>query len=174
MGTFKSIKTFHASPALIPGIAGDINSVFSSEGFQVNSLALAGGGYDISITKGGLFKAVLGLKSALKVAVQPRGNAIYVEAGVGIFGQQAIPTVITMFVAWPVLIPQIWGMVRQSKLDDRVIAIAESHIAHAQQARAQPTVLSASPATGIFCTSCGSEKYGEANFCAQCGTRFGD
>jgi hypothetical protein len=29
---------------------------------------------------------------------------MYIEAGIGIFGQQAIPTLITMFVAWPVII----------------------------------------------------------------------
>lgn len=35
MGTFKSTKTFYASPELIPGIAQAIESDFTNNGFQV-------------------------------------------------------------------------------------------------------------------------------------------
>ena len=72
-----------------------------------------------------MFKAVLGLKSALKVSLIPKDNAIAFEAGIGIFGQQAIPTIISMLFFWPVLITQIWGIVQQSKLDDKALEIAE-------------------------------------------------
>lgn len=51
------------------------------------------------------------MKTALKVNIIPNGNYIQITAGVGIFGQQAIPTVISMLFFWPVLITQISGMV---------------------------------------------------------------
>lgn len=171
MGAFKSSQTFHAPVSLIPGIADEIGVVFSGEGYEVNTNALMGGRYDISITKGNLFKAVLGMKTALKVDIHPQGNAIHIEAGVGIFGQQAIPTVISMFVTWPVLITQIWGMVQQAKLDDRVIAIAGDYIARKSQEPGSPASTGTASA-GTFCTSCGKAQPVEANFCGNCGVKL--
>ena len=54
--------------------------------------------HDISITKGGLFKAVLGMKTALKVTLLPQGTEVSFEAGVGIWKQQAVPTIISMLI----------------------------------------------------------------------------
>ena len=91
MGTFKSTKTFFASPEIIPAIVKDITGTFTNEGYQVQAQDLISGGYDISITKGNMFKAVLGMKTALKVHIYPANEQIRVDAGVGIFGQQAVP-----------------------------------------------------------------------------------
>ena len=65
MGTFKSTKTFFASPEIIPAIVKDITGTFTNEGYQVQAQDLISGGYDISITKGNMFKAVLGMKTKL-------------------------------------------------------------------------------------------------------------
>lgn len=125
--------------------------------------ALSSGGYDISITKGGVFKAVLGMKTALKVSIAPQGNNIYFDAGVGIWGQQAIPTIISMLFFWPVLITQIWGMIEQAKLDDKVLDIANEVIHTCNN-----TSFS-SDGGGKFCTFCGQENSESANFCSGCG-----
>lgn len=125
MGTFATKKILQGNPSLIPVIAEQIKTEFAAEQFEVQIDNLLSGGVDISISKGGLFKAVLGLKSALKVSLIPKDNAIAFEAGIGIFGQQAIPTIISMLFFWPVLITQIWGIVQQSKLDDKALEIAE-------------------------------------------------
>ena len=85
MGTFKSTKTFFASPEIIPAIVKDITGTFTNEGYQVQAQDLISGGYDISITKGNMFKAVLGMKTALKVHIYPANEQIRVDAGVGIF-----------------------------------------------------------------------------------------
>ena len=111
MGTFATKKILPGNPSLIPAIAEQIRTEFMAEQFEVQIDNLLSGGVDISISKGNLFKAVLGLKSALKVSLIPKDNAIAFEAGIGIFGQQAIPTIISMLFFWPVLITQIWGMV---------------------------------------------------------------
>lgn len=128
MGTFSTKKTLYGPHALIPQIAEHIQDAFQNEGYTVKVEQLSGRGYDLSITKGGMFKAVLGMKTALKVTLLPQDSNISFEAGVGIWGQQVIPTVISMLFFWPVLITQIWGIVEQSKLDDKALEIAQDVI----------------------------------------------
>lgn len=165
MGTFSTKKVLYGSISLIPIIANRIQVEFQNEGYEVALDALSSGGYDISITKGGLFKAVLGMKTALKVTLLPQGNTIHFEAGVGIWGQQAIPTVISMLFFWPVLITQIWGMVEQSKLDDKALDIAKDVIYTNNNSGAA----SPNPNGNKFCTVCGTPNSASANFCCGCG-----
>jgi hypothetical protein len=169
MGTFKSVKTFYVPVSMIPGIVDEIAAVLSGEGYEVKSDSLIGGGYDISIRKGNAFKAVLGMKTALKVDIHPQGNTVYLETSVGIFGQQAIPTIISMFFLWPVLLTQIWGLVQQSELDNHVIDIAEIYIARNQSGSASSL---ANGSAGKFCTSCGKRLESDALFCSGCGNRL--
>ena len=152
MGTFSTKKILYGSTSLIPTIANRIQEEFQSDGYEVAMDALSSGGYDISITKGGLFKAVLGMKTALKVTLLPQGSSIHFEAGVGIWGQQAIPTVISMLFFWPVLLTQIWGMVEQSKLDDKALEIAEGVV----YMNSNTGEASASSDGSKFCTGCGT------------------
>ena len=158
MATFNTKKILYGSTSLIPTIANRIQEEFQNDGYEVTMDTLSSGGYDISITKGGVFKAVLGMKTALKVTLLPQGSNIHFEAGVGIWGQQAIPTVISMLFFWPVLITQIWGMVQQSKLDDKALEIAQDTIMMNKG--------TASTSIGSkFCPYCGTENPADANFC---------
>lgn len=167
MGTFNTKAVLSGNPALIPTIAERICQQFSIDGYDVKRDELISGGVDISVTKGGAFKAVLGMKTALKITLIPEGNAINFEAGVGIFGQQAIPTIIMLFFAWPVLITQIWGLVQQSKLDNKALEIAYAVINENGGASA----VAGKPAGGsAFCTNCGSQVTAEARFCPNCGS----
>lgn len=172
MGTFNTKKTIYASPRLIAEMGERIATEFRNEGFDVEICHLMSDGCDISITKGGIFKAVMGMRSALKVSLMPQGDNILFDASVGIFGQQAIPTIISMFVWWPVLITQIWGMVNQAKLDDKALAIAEQ-VAAAHNAGGYRTSYAApQPAQGTrFCTNCGTPLLPQAKFCPECGTK---
>lgn len=162
MATFSTKKILYGSSSLIPDIANRIQEEFKHDGYEVYMDALSSGGYDISITKGGVFKAVLGMKTALKVSIVPQGNNIYFDAGVGIWGQQAVPTVISMLFFWPVLITQIWGMVEQAKLDDKALDIA-NEVIHA--CNHTPS----SSGGGKFCTFCGTENSESAKYCCACG-----
>ena len=174
MATFSTKKTLYGSTSLIPTIANRIQEEFQNDGYEVSTDALSSGGNDISITKGGVFKAVLGMKTALKVTLLPQGNNIHFEAGIGIWGQQAIPTVISMLFFWPVLITQIWGLVEQSSLDDRALALAEQTIARdaSSSAKASPFA-SAQSGAHKFCTNCGTKTDGTSKFCPECGARLG-
>lgn len=162
MGTFCTKKILNGSTSLIPIIATRIQEEMQAEGYEVAMDALSSGGYDISISKGGIFKAVLGMKTALKVTLLPQGNSISFDAGIGIFGKQIVPMLIAWYVTWPVLLTQIWGLVQQSKLDDRVLSIAEDVIANSE-------VASASSDGGQFCTVCGTMNSEFARFCSECG-----
>ncbi|MBQ4547646.1 MAG: zinc ribbon domain-containing protein [Bacteroidales bacterium] len=168
MATFSTKKILYGSTSLIPTIANRIQEEFQNDGYEVAMDALSSGGYDISITKGGVFKAVLGMKTALKVTLLPQGSNIHFEAGVGIWGQQAIPTVISMLFFWPVLITQIWGMVEQSKLDDKALEIAERVVHDGHN-----SACSDNTNGGRFCTVCGTPNTETAKFCGECGNKLG-
>lgn len=166
MAAFSTKKILYGSSSLIPTIANRIEKQFKSEGYDVVMDELSSGGYDISITKGGIFKAVLGMKTALKVTLLPQNNNINFEAGVGIWGQQAIPTVISMLFFWPVLITQIWGIIEQSKLDDKALEIANDTI---MQNYSQSSASNNSSLGTKFCTSCGTQNSENAKYCCGCG-----
>ncbi len=165
MATYSSKKLLAASPAQIPQIAEAIRQDFVSNGFEVNIDTLMSGGRDISITKGNIFKAVLGMRSALKVTLTPQQGGVFFNANVGIYGQQAIPTVISMLFFWPVLITQIWGLVKQASLDDHALTIAERAIL-------RETPPSNSESIHKFCTDCGSKIESPAKFCPECGNKL--
>lgn len=188
MATFNTEKTLYGSVSLIPAIAERIREEFENEGYEVATDALSSGAYDISITKGGLFKAVLGMKTALKVTLIPLGGNINFEAGVGIWGQQAIPTIISMLFFWPVLLTQIWGLIEQSNLDDKALSIAQSvidehshgnpswHDANCGNSGDINATVNHGTSTNnysVFCTRCGTKNPATANFCCGCGKKLG-
>ena len=74
----------------------------------------------VSIRKGGTFKAIIGMKTALNIKIEPVANGTTVDAGVGTFGQQAVPTAITLLIFWPVIIAQVWNMAQEAKLDEEL------------------------------------------------------
>lgn len=172
MGTFNTHKIIDAEPSLIPAMANKITEHFKSQGYDVDVQASDLETYDISLTKGGMFKAVLGLKTALKVTLKPESDRVAFYAGIGIFGQQLIPALIMYFVAWPVLLTQLWGMVQQSNLDDTALFLAESVIPLSPQK--EPTRLGAVNPTDIssFCPHCGGKHDAGMKFCPYCGAKL--
>lgn len=89
-----------------------------------------------------------------------------------IFGQQVIPTLVMWFITWPVLLTQIWGMVQQSKLDDKALAAARAVISErGGNPYSYGTVPPPMPAAGRakFCTNCGASLPANAKFCSECG-----
>jgi ribosomal protein L40E len=168
MGTFKSSKIIDGSLTLIPQAGRDVMNYFLAEGYDVTGDSLISGGYDISVSKGNMFKAVLGMNTALKILVRPQAGQIVIEAGVGIFGQQALPTVISMLFFWPILVTQIWGIVQQSKLDEKAIEIVEASVAKNRT----ETTKSSETQKQKFCTNCGAANAESAKFCGECGVRL--
>lgn len=164
---FSSTRIFKVSPEMIYPIADDLEGQLAAEGYQVSREDCVTGGIVVSLTKGGMFKAVLGMNTALKIQIAPEDDKIKVDTSVGIFGQQAIPTAISMLIFWPILITQLWGLIKQSNLDGHVYELVQqSIIEHAAGAS-----LSAASEKGMFCPNCGAKVTG-GKFCAQCGAKL--
>lgn len=168
MGTFKTKTILHANPDLIPTISSRICEVFASEGYDTKKDSLLSGGIEVFLSKGGMFKEIVGMRTALVVTLIPTANTISFEAGIGIFGQQFLPTIISMLFAWPVLLTQMWGLVQQSKLDDKALKIANEVIAENDAHLYKDTMSS----TVRFCTKCGTKQPANAKFCPNCGNQL--
>jgi len=169
MAMFESSKILPiVLPDLTP-VADETMDYFQKQGYEVASEPTITGGWAISITKGNLFKTVVGLKTALKISIEPSPMVTTVKADVGLFGTQAIPLAIGYLVFWPVLISQMWGMVRQAKLDDEAIGFVEASMkAHAPHAEGQTAVTGEQTA---YCPACGAQIPQGAKFCPGCGAK---
>ena len=135
MGTFNSTKTVPYVVDDLGPVAQDLVRYFEGQDFETTETNLPGGGAAGQHSQGGTFKAIIGMKTALNIKVEPVEGGTQVDAGVGIFGQQAIPTIITALVFWPVIISQVWNMAQEAKLDEEALGVAEESLkAHASGA----------------------------------------
>ena len=133
MGTFNSSHTVPYVVEDLAPVAQDVMRHFEQQDFEVTETHIPTGGVQVSIRRGGTFKAIIGMKTALNIKIEPVANGTRVEAGVGIFGQQAIPTAITLLVFWPVIIAQVWNMAQEAKLDEEALRVAEESLrAHSE------------------------------------------
>ncbi len=125
MSVFKSEKVIPISVANLAPVAEELMGHFQQRNYDVNGTEVTDGAWEVGITRGGVFKAAVGLKTALKIQIEARPKGTLVRAGVGIFGRRAAPTAITLLVAWPVVLGQVWGLIRQAGLDDEAIRVVE-------------------------------------------------
>jgi acyl carrier protein phosphodiesterase len=139
MGTFNSTKTFPYVVEDVAPVAQDVMDHFEQQDYEVTETNIPTGGVQVSIRRGGTFKAIIGMKSALNIKIEPVANGTTVDAGVGIFGQQAIPTAITLLVFWPVIIAQVWNMAQESNLDEEALRVAEESLKAHSKAPSEPT-----------------------------------
>lgn len=173
MGTFNTTKFIPTAMREFDPVILRAEEYFESLGYEFSRGDCAAGNY-FSISKGGIFKAVLGMKTALNVDMVPMTGGVTVTAKVGIFGQQFIPTIISAFFLWPVLLTQISGMIQQSKLDDQVIQFLEQTIRQIEvtQGTAYGQNNVQALGGGQFCTSCGAANPAGAKFCCGCGEKI--
>lgn len=169
MGVFSSTRVFPNDVSDYELLVKDITDYFALKEYEVVDEPLASGNWHISISKGGLFKSVLGMKTSLNVEIINSINGTTVTAEVGIFGQQAIPSVISLFIAWPVLLTQIWGAVKQSKLDDEVMLCIEQNIGKYDKGKAVNNNDNGQEV--VFCVECGEKINKDFLFCPKCGAK---
>ena len=164
---FTSTRVFDVQPGRIPDMARTLEEELRKDGYETQGDVLLGGDRIVSITKGGLFKAVIGMKTALKVELRADDGHVLAKTSVGIWGHQIVPTVIMLLWFWPVLITQIWGLVQQSRLDARVMEILAKA---ADKEPASIDVPSEDSPAARFCSECGKPVHG--NFCSNCGAKI--
>jgi hypothetical protein len=163
MALFTSSRYFSVTPPDLERVARDVMDHFRRQGFEVACEPIASRGWKVSISRGDAFKAVLGMKTALNVEIEPYMAGVMARAHVGLFELQAIPTALSVFVFPPVALAQIWGMVQQFKLDDEALDCVERSLL----ARAGGSTLGASQ-----CPRCGAAIQTPGKFCAQCGNKI--
>jgi hypothetical protein len=169
VSTFES-SSFYANPTVSPAVlARELQQHFEAQGYQVAAQETLSRGWLVSLSKGDLFKAVLGMKTALNVELEPSGQGLAVRAKIGIFGTQIVPTMIGLFMFWPVFLVQIGGLVKQAKLDDEVLAVVDRVIARETASGLPATAPLTS--TQRFCGACGGKLDSQARFCQLCGQK---
>jgi hypothetical protein len=188
VSAFSSEKLIPVALADLAPVAADLVRHFQERGYDSVAIVRPDGGHEVSITKGGVFKKALGLRTALKIELLPQPTGTLVRAGVGIFGKQALPFAIAMLVTWPVLLTQMWGLINQAGLDDEAIKVAElslnrlSRLAGQSEAPGGHTPDGAQSSNGAqpldgapsYCHQCGHARPTDANFCTKCGARSVD
>lgn len=161
MSVFESTRTVPVAVADLTPVAEQMMEHFRAQGYEVTGEPSVLHGWHVSLHKGGLFQAAVGTKTALNITIEPNGGETKCHAGVGVFGEQAVPTVISMLVFWPVLVTQVWGLVKQSKLDDEALDVIETLLReNAEHSK-----------DGAFCTQCGARMAAHAKFCPECGAK---
>ncbi len=157
MGKFSSSKVFAAPQEFIPFASRKIRSSFESEGFEYSVESESANRMVVTVTKGNLFKQIVGLKQGLEITLSNNGGKVSVSAKGTVFKDQLIASALTWWVAWPVIIPQVIGMINQSNLDEKVIDVVSSAY---QEFDAGKTA---------FCPFCGTKVSKGDTCCPHCG-----
>lgn len=160
MSTFSTSESYVASSTFIPYAIERLRESFSAEGFEVNEKDGTCNKTVLEVTKGNLVKKIVGLKQGLEISFEKEGDQINVEAKETVIKDQLIASSLTLFVTWPILIPQIIGLINQAGLDDKAIEIIDS--AYTQFTDEKPT----------FCTHCGGRIAGNHLTCPHCGAQL--
>lgn len=167
MALTDSSRIFSTQVQDIPGIMDYCRQYFAAQGYDVTAEKTLDGGF-ISLTKGGLFRSISGMKTGLNITLTQMPGSITASMKVGVFGKQLVPTAIAMWVFWPILIPQIYGLIQQSKLDTEAYGVIEAAI------RQREAVVVSIPENTAFCVHCGKPMPADAAFCTSCGKRVND
>lgn len=157
MSTFDSSKRYEVSFSFIPSAVNAIKTVFEAEGFEFEKKTGTLSKTVVEVTKGDLVRQAIGLKQGLQITLEHDGQYVNVEAKGIVVKNQLIASAIALFVTWPVLIPQIIGLINQSKLDEKAIAVIDSAFA------------SYNTDNGEFCTCCGARVSNGETHCPHCG-----
>jgi hypothetical protein len=167
---FSSSRVIPVALADLTPVANDVMEHFRLQGYEVTGEKTPSGGWHISLAKGTLFATALGLKTALNVELESTATATLVKAGIGVFGYRVIPALVARFIAWPVWLTQVWGLVQQARLDDEALDAAERSV-HAHSTRVTPVERAAAGRPATYCTECGARLPDGARFCAACGSK---
>lgn len=165
MAIFYTTETLIGRPYVVPAMSKAICDYFKSAGYEVKEDESSTGSKEISIAERGIFKTILGQKTALNISIQPTGDVIRFKAYAGIFGSQALRALITYYVWWPMIFTQIWGLIKQSHLDDKALEIAKSVLS-------SYNYTGQAYASGNYCHHCGSSTPNGTRFCPHCGSQI--
>ena len=168
MALKKTKKEFKTQLRDFSEVVNDFTLYFEGKGYKVDSEVGATSTF-ISITKGGVFKTVSGMKTGLNINLTPYDGYVEVSMGVGIFGKQLVPSIITALVFWPFIITQVIGIIKQNKLDDEAYSVIEESIRNHEPNGRVAREIDNNSNGKVFCPHCGQLIEEDAKFCPHCG-----
>ena len=109
MSVFKSETLIPISVTDLGPVAEELAEHFRNRNYQVECAETDDSKWEVGITRGGKFKSIAGLKSAMRVELEPVRRGTMVRTGAGVFGKQAAVTAVTLVIWWPLAIAPVWG-----------------------------------------------------------------
>ena len=122
---YKTEKIISDNALVIPYVEMELKLYFEHEGFEYRS-EKNNGVINIFVKKGNLLQEYMGLHSALNIRLIPTySGKVNFIAEIGFWEHQIKASIISLFAASFVLGSQLWGVIRQSHLDDKALEVAE-------------------------------------------------
>lgn len=157
MSTFKSTKSYEVSSSFIPSAVDAVRAALEREGFLFERKPGTYRKTVIEVTKENLVKHIVGLNQGLRISFESDGDRVQVEVQGIVVKNQLIASVISFVFFWPMIVPQIIGLIKQSRLDEKALAIVDT--AYAAYVHDTPA----------FCTHCGGKVSVNDVRCPHCG-----
>ena len=168
MALKQTVKKFETRLTDLSEVVNDFRLYFEGKGYTVNT-DIGTASTFMSITKGGVFKTVSGMKTGLNINMMVYDGYVEVKMSVGIFGKQLIPSIITALVFWPFIVTQIIGIIKQNKLDEEAYSVIEESIRNHEPGGTLAKEINQVGGNNAFCPHCGQIIESDAKFCPHCG-----
>lgn len=183
MGAFNSQKILPVSSSLVPLIAEQITNDFRNNGFEVINETSITGSVNIRIKKKNFLRTLTALDYKLDVTLTPLPpSGVDIQARSNNTWKAIVYFIIINVLAFSVVLAPfccfccitfIIGLVKQAKLDDKAMAVADMAVllnARTQVGVQQPSFQPAAQINPtVFCTSCGKNVPADNKFCPNCG-----
>ena len=177
-------KSFHVTNLNLHNLTEALTDWYKSQGFKTQVLNIAGGGRLIQASQEGALRNIVGMSSALNVALRHNGEELTVEIGAGKWLDKAVVAGIAWFVLWPLLFTAAYGAWQQSNLPKLTLEFIEQFVSIETTSPAPSTVKrsgaeasSRTVATPVessyrFCGNCGASVSEIDRFCIRCGGKL--
>jgi len=120
-------RSFNAPYLDFPSLTEALKQHFQFQKYEVQILNLSTDDTVIQIRQGG-WRNMLGLSSALNIALKQRQGNLLVEIGAGKWADKAIAGTVSMFVLWPLAFTAAYGAWQQSKLPQRTFDFIQQYV----------------------------------------------
>lgn len=120
-------RSFNAPYLDFPSLTEALKQHFQFQKYEVQILNLSIDDTVIQIRQGG-WRNMLGLSSALNIALKQRQGNLLVEIGAGKWADKAIAGTVSMFILWPLAFTAAYGAWQQSKLPQRTFDFIQQYV----------------------------------------------
>ena len=121
-------RSFQCPMSLFQELIRAAQGWLSAEGFKCQRLQMEDGGIVIQIEKGGGWRKVLGMSTAVHIVFHQVEDRVNVEIGNGRWLDKAAAGTLSIIILWPLAITAGIGVWQQMKLPERVFGYVAEYI----------------------------------------------